>query len=198
MSFAITGFAGEQLRVRPQPFQALSLGGQAPVPPAPAYGTPNANLVPVSRPPAATANLTLAAEPTFAAILNLGAVALARPGIAAPANSTSGVSALNPGVEHQQLGPVGGTPVASAPQGPVSFTLTGPSASTPTISEPPPATPAPTPAPAIVTSAPSLPPSRSPQYVLPSNPGLVARITATVHQIAVNAVYPAPIFSFSA
>jgi hypothetical protein len=50
----------------------------------------------------------------------------------------------------------------------------------------------------ILSSAPSLPPSSKPQYVLPSSSSLVARLTATVRQIAINAAYPAPIFSFHA
>jgi hypothetical protein len=49
----------------------------------------------------------------------------------------------------------------------------------------------------VLTSTPSLPPSSKPEYILPSSPGLLGRITATVAQIAVSAVYPAPIFSFS-
>ncbi len=199
MSFAITGFAGEQLRAQPQPFQALSLGGRPPVPPAPAYGTPNANLVPVRRPAAATTNLTLAAQPTFQAILNLGTVALARPGITAPANSTAAVSAFNPGVQHQQLGPIGGPPIANVPAGPVSFTLTvAPAVITRVSTLSPPTTP-PTPATQPTPTAhqtSSTPATRA--TVPPSNPSVVARISATVRQIAVSAVYQAPGFSFSA
>lgn len=222
MSFAIAGFAGEQFRSQPQTFQALSLGGSNPVPPAPPYGTPNTQLVPVTRPSAAPANLTLAAQPAFAAILNLGVVAVRQPGIPTPTNSTSAVDALNPSLQRQVLGPVNGTPIAKVASGPVSFSFAGPpsfitsglTALQKTLQavkpvslkppDPPPANPAPsdpqttTPQPVVLSSAPSIPPSSSPQYVLPSSPGLIGRITATVAQIAIAAVYPAPIFSFSA
>jgi len=228
LSFAITGFAGEQFRATPQTFQALSLGGAGPVPPAPPYGTPNTQLVPVSRPSAAPANLTIAAQPAFAAILNLGVVGVGQPGIQPPSNSTAAVNALNPGVQNQILGPVNGTPIAKVASGPVSFTFAGPPAFITTgltalqktleavkpVSLKPGLSPAQTPLqtnsttssqpqqaappPPVESSAPSLPPSSTPQYVLPSSPNLIARITSTVAQIAIAAVYPAPIFSFSA
>ena len=169
------------------------------MPPAPAFGTPNANLVPVTRPAIATTNLTLAAQPTFQAILNLGTVALARPGITAPTNSTSAVSAFNPAVQLQQLGPVGGTPIANVPEGPVSFTLTvAPAVITSVSTLSAPTTP---PAPTTQPTPTARPTSSTPvtrATVPPSNPSVVARISATVRQIAIGAVYPAPVFSFSA
>lgn len=50
----------------------------------------------------------------------------------------------------------------------------------------------------VLLSAPAFPASSKPQYVLPSNPSLVAHISSVARQFAINAVYPAPIFSFAA
>jgi hypothetical protein len=231
LAFGVTGFAALRLEPQPQVFQALSIGARNPVPPSPPYGTPNQNLVPVSKTgnPSVPANLTLAAQPVFAAILHVNntIVAAGSPSVNGAPNTTSSVGANNPSVNVQVQGP--GTPngQANVAQGPVSFSLTvAPNyvtsgeqvvAQTPQVQVPsaPKAAPnAPLPsldhelqkalaanAPAPQSgpsSAPSLPPSSSPQYVLPSNGASVAKIVATVNQLAVSAVYPAPIFSFAA
>jgi hypothetical protein len=72
MPFGITGFGAQQSYPAPQIFQALSLSGAPPVPPAPPYGNPNENLVPVARTgnPAFPANLTVVAHLTYQAVLN--------------------------------------------------------------------------------------------------------------------------------
>ena len=201
MAFAITGFGGEQLRAAPQIFQALSVGGSLPAAPAPPYGTPNPALVPVLRSSsiALPANLTVIAAPVFQAILNLGVVGTTRPGIASPANSTAALGATNPGILEEVLGPIAGAPVVAAPQGPVSFTLTAsPAASTGglqtllsagRIPSGKPDPPASDPQPASAPSTRNLP---------SSNPALLSKITTTVAQLAVSAVYPASVFSFSA
>jgi hypothetical protein len=212
VAFAITGFGGQQLKLVPQLFQALSLGGGRPAPIAPAYGSPNPNLVPVSRAAgiALPANLTVAAQPVFAAILNLGVVGQSQPGVPSPPNSTAAVDAQNPSVQDLSLAP-SGTQVATVPQGPVSFTLTtapayvtsGLDALTGSLPTRP---SAPLPGPQQSPSAPptaSAPP-RSPgpvsaaQYIAPSSPTLVGRISATVAQLAIAAIYRAPVFSFLA
>lgn len=163
MAFGITGFAALRLEPRPQVFQALSLGSQAPVPPLPPYGTPNQNLVPVAQTgnPAVPIHLSVAAQGAFKAILRIRA---------AP-NTTSAVGAHNPTVHPQAQNARSGSR-----QGPVSFSLTQ--------------------APAYQTSGQNA--LEQSQYVLPSSHGAVARIVATVNQLAISAVYPAPIFSFSA
>jgi hypothetical protein len=73
MPFGITGFGAQQSYPAPQVFQALSLSGAPPVPPAPPYGNPNENLVPVARTgnPAFPANLTVVAHLTYQAVLNV-------------------------------------------------------------------------------------------------------------------------------
>src|SRR5580704_5365212 len=73
MPFGITGFGAQQSYPSPQIFQALSLSGAPPVPPAPPYGNPNENLVPVARTgnPAFPANLTVVAHLTYQAVLNV-------------------------------------------------------------------------------------------------------------------------------
>jgi len=257
MATAITGFGAEQLKLTPQTFQALALGGSPPVPPAQPYGTPNQNLVPVQRanPPGVPANLTIAAAPVFHALLQLNqtVIGASSPATGSPPNSTADVDAQNKTVLHQVLGGANINSTVTTPNGPVSFNLTqAPAyvtsgysalqqtlALTPTVSvpkaaqtlaqqatganDPPPQTTqpgqqtqgpgsgssgggqpsstsgqgqAPQPAPQI-TSAPSIPPSSQPQYVEPSNPGLVANIVSTVVQLAASAIYPAPVFSFS-
>ena len=72
MPFGITGFGAQQTYPAPQVFQALSLSGAPPVPPAPPYGNPNENLVPVARTgnPVFPANLTVVAHLTYQAVLN--------------------------------------------------------------------------------------------------------------------------------
>src|SRR6185312_10172132 len=70
LAFGVTGFAALRLEPQPQVFQALSLGARGPVPPAPPYGTPNQNLVPVQKTgdPSVPANLSVAAQGAFSAI----------------------------------------------------------------------------------------------------------------------------------
>lgn len=200
MSFAITGFGGEQLRAQPQAFQALALAGQRPLAPASPYGTPNQQLVPVSQAAhALPGNLTVAAAPVFQAILNLGVVGVSRPGITSPPYSTAAVGAKNPGVQDLVLGPVSGPQATPAPAGPVSFSLTA----TPAYITSGLAALTSSPASPVHTSGKGDPPSgdppapAAPQTVPVSDPATVARITATVKQLAVAAVYPAPVFSFS-
>jgi hypothetical protein len=75
MPFGISGFGAQQVYPAPQVFQALSLSGAPPVPPAPPYGNPNENLVPVARTgnPVFPANLTVVAHLTYQAVLNVTA-----------------------------------------------------------------------------------------------------------------------------
>jgi hypothetical protein len=130
MAFGISGFGALQLSAAPQIFQALSLGGKPPVPPAPPYGTPNPNLVPVTQTgnPAVPANLTLVAHPTFQAILKVTSqtvLQFGHPPIASPPNTTTGVGATNPAVANQVQGPApNGNAGGNVTQGTVSFTLT--------------------------------------------------------------------------
>lgn len=131
MAFGSIGFGAVQIQPSPQVFQALSLGGAPPLPPAPPYGNPNPNLVPVVQTgnPAVPANLTLAAHPAFTAILKLTNQSLllyAHPPVSGTTNTTSAVSAFNPGVTGQLQGPspTGIAGQTDVPAGPVSFQLT--------------------------------------------------------------------------
>lgn len=131
MTFGTIGFGAVQIQPSPQVFQALSLGGAPPLPPAPPYGNPNPNLVPVAQTgnPAVPANLTLAAHPAFTAILKLTAqsvLVFGHPPLPASANTTSTVNAFNPGVSGLVQGPspTGIAGQADVPDGPVSFQLT--------------------------------------------------------------------------
>ena len=220
MAFGVTGFAALQLRPQPQVFQALSLGSQPPVPPAPPYGTPNQKLVPVAQSPqTAHLNLTLAAAPVFAAILHVNSTIAnsSNASVELAPNSTASVGARNPSVNVQTQTTSNTPSHAAVASGPVSFSLTtapkyvtsalAALQQTPQVTAPTPAldhelqkaAAANVPAPqAVPSSAPSTPPSSTPQYVLPANGGAIARIVSTVTQLAVSAVYPAPIFSFSA
>jgi len=238
LSFAVTGFGAQQFTPSPQVFQALSLDRQPPVPPAPPYGTPNADLVPVARTgnPAVPANLTLAAHPTFSAILKVNQSVLATTQFAVSPTpySTAAVDANSPAVSGQLQGPLpsGVNSVVAAPEGPISFGLTAPPASDtadlttvqatvsllhagqqqfsqtpqdaqgaprapgqdpPAVASTPgtgPAQPAP-----VGSSAPAAPGTTTPA---PASPSLVAQIVQTVQNIAIAAIYPGPIFSFSA
>jgi hypothetical protein len=200
VAFGVTGFAALRLEPQPQVFQALSIGATGPVPPAPPYGTPNKNLVPVQQTgnPSVPANLSVAAQGAFSAIQSIKG---------AP-NTTSSIGARNPALNLRVQN-------ASGTNGPVSFGLTTlpkyvtsgvqavketPNAPTPQLDhELQKALAANAPSTqSVPTSAPSYPPSSTPQFVLPSNGASVARIVATVNQIAISAVYPAPIFSFAA
>lgn len=131
MAFGTIGFGAVQIQPSPQVFQALSLGGAPPLPPAPPYGNPNPNLVPVAQTgnPAVPANLTLAAHPAFSAILKLTNQSLllyGHPPIPGTTNTTSAVGAFNPGVTGQVQGPspTGIAGQAGVPAGPISFQLT--------------------------------------------------------------------------
>lgn len=208
MSYGTTGFGGAQLYPQPQVFQALSLSGAAPVAPVQPYGTPNQNLVPVRRTgnPAVPANLSLAAQPVFAAILkvNPAIVGISKPPIGATPNTTSSIGATNPSITHALVGTGTGTSPAEVPAGPVSFALTTiPAYVTSSLDAleqseaPPPSQPA-----AAQQTAALAQPARATQQTAPSaaasHPALVQRIVQTVTQLAVSAVYPGPVFSFSA
>lgn len=130
MSFAVSGVSGGTLHLQLAAFQALSVGGRAPVAPAASSA---------ANPPAAFGNLSQAAQPTFNALLKL--------------NTGSGP--------------------------PVSFNV-----------QAKPVVP-------VIVSGPSFPPSSRPQYVLPGNANLIARISALALRFASTAIYPAPIFSFT-
>ena len=147
MPFGITGFGAQQSYPAPQIFQALSLSGAPPVPPAPPYGNPNENLVPVARTgnPAFPANLTVVAHLTYQAVLNAtqlpplkpstaakvpvvvpntnAVLTHVRPEVTAVANTTNAVSAPNPAVAGQVQGPSStGIPARiDLPEGLVSF-----------------------------------------------------------------------------
>ena len=147
MPFGITGFGAQQSYPAPQIFQALSLSGAPPLPPAPPYGNPNENLVPVARTgnPAFPANLTVVAHLTYQAVLNASTVpplkpstvakvpvvapntnavlTHVRPEVTAVPNTTNAVSAPNPAVAGQVQGPSStGIPARiDLPEGLVSF-----------------------------------------------------------------------------
>jgi hypothetical protein len=173
LAFGVTGFAALRLEPQPQVFQALSLGARGPVPPAPPYGTPNQNLVPVQKTgdPSVPANLSVAAQGAFSAIL----------AIKGAPNTTSAVGARNPALNLK----VQSASSAGRNGGPISFSLTQ--------------------LPKYVTSGaqavketPNAALPSTPQFVRPANGASLSRIVATVNQIAISAVYPAPIFSFLA
>ena len=203
MSFGIVGFGGSQLYPHPQVFQALALGGYPPVPPVQPYGTPNQNVVPVKRSgnPSVPVNLTLSAQPFFQALLKLNPTVVGfqnKPLGASAPNTTSGVLANKPAVNRTAVVdvPAANPSPATAPVGPISFSLTEP----PSYVVPTPAVPsasAPAKSPEL-TSAPSMPPSKTPQYIEPVSGSLVQRIVQTIAQLAATAVYPAPVFSFKA
>ena len=157
MPFGITGFGAQQAYPTPQIFQALSLSGAPPVPPAPPYGNPNENLVPVARTgnPAFPANLTVVAHLTYLAVLNVSAQIPAvkpsttakllvlvpsnqtllthlRPEVTAVPNTTNFVGAPNPAVAGQVQGPSStGIPARiDLPEGLVSFQVLAAASST--------------------------------------------------------------------
>lgn len=215
MAFSISGFGAAQTAAAPQVFQALSLAGRPPIPPAPPYGTPNPNLVPVSltQNPAVPANLTLSAFPAFQAVLRVtgqSVLALQHPPLAPVPNTTTAIAATNPTITQQDQGqaPPGLQVNPDLPQGPISFQLTAPPASEITGAlqtlgtlpiKLPPLTGHGTPpagAPAAPTArSDSAPAARTPA---PAAASTVARIVQTVKSLAVAAVYPAPVFSFKA
>jgi hypothetical protein len=201
VAFGISGFGASEVAAAPQIFQALSLGGRAPQPPAPPYGTPNANLVPVAAgtPRAFPANLTLAAQASFDALLRIGRqtpLDLSHPALqGALPNTTASLAATNPAVTFQVQGPAApGVPgLQSAPQGPVSFLVGAPAATAVTIT-------------AIARTAASIEAARqsapafraAPAYVPAASPRAVTSIVRTASALAVASVYPSPVFSFHA
>jgi hypothetical protein len=193
VTFNIAGFGATQLVATPQTFQALSVAGAAPQPPAPPYGNPNTQLVPVARTtaPVLPANLTLAAAPAFAALLHVTGQSLVL-GVGHPAatagqsNSTAFVGATDPAITTLTTGEIPATLGAqanTAPAGPISFTVTAG-------------------VPGAITDVGSLPPltdgSQAPVAAVSGAASAVAKIVATVKQLAAGAVYPASIFSFHA
>lgn len=192
MSITISGFGAQQYQATPQIFQALSLGGGTPAPPKQPFGTPNQNLVPIARTAAApTLNLSLQAAPIAAAIeaLSEGATGQLAPAVASPAlaagaplstafaGAKNGNVLISSGPPNTLDGVDGGIP----PQGIVAFSV-----STPV-----------TDAAALLPNAPQTvsPTQQTPQ---PAQASAVARIVNTVKHLAVAAVYPQPIFTFSA
>jgi hypothetical protein len=203
LSFGISGFGAVQLRPLPQVFQALSLGLQPPVAPAPPYGTVNPTaLVPVQRTgnPAVPANLTLAAHGTFAAILKINAavVSTGQYPLVSKAFTTTALGATNPTLNALEVAPVPPSipVVGSPPSGPVSFSLTAPPANAGIDAD------VVTTTAGLLSSKPPAPHTSSPTTTAPvtpaASPGAVAQIVATVKSLAIAAVYPAPVFSFSA
>ena len=142
----IAGFGAQELSATPQIFQALSIGGSPPVPPAPNFGTPNAHAVPVQQASAAglPLNLTLQAQPTADAIDQIArsaslaglssAAPTAVPAVSnppvpnPPPNTTAFVGATDPNEQIVQGNP---TPPNAPPPAPdsqpaVNFTVVAP------------------------------------------------------------------------
>jgi hypothetical protein len=198
VAFGISGFGASQVAAAPQIFQALSVAGGVPQAPAPPYGTPNASLVPVAPGDRAfPANLTLAAQSTFDAILRVSRqtpLDLAHPPIGGTLpQTTTGLAATNPAITFQLQGPApSGVPgLADVPQGPVSFQVGSPSGPAYSIS-------------AIARTAAGIESAqRQSELAGPATlPAVSARtvtsIVRTVTNIAVSHVYPSPLFSFHA
>ncbi|HZZ00427.1 MAG TPA: hypothetical protein VFE36_12730 [Candidatus Baltobacteraceae bacterium] len=202
MAFGISGFGAPQLAASPQVFQALSLGGKQPQPPAPPYGTPNENLVPVGpgNIRAFPANLTLAAQSphdSLARISTQTPLDVAHPSVRGGLpNTTPHIAATNPTITLQFQGPApSGIPnLATAPQGPVSFLVGSPSGEAVALT-------------AISRTAEdlqsvqrerSLAAGAAPTFVAAAPARSVATIVRTVTNLAVASVYPAAIFSFHA
>lgn len=186
MSFTISGFGAQQYQASPQIFQALSLGGATPAPPQQPFGSPNQSLVPISRTAAAPAlNLTLQAASVAASIDAINhPVAVANPALAgASPLSTAFAGARNTNVllasgpPDSLDGLYGGVP----PQGIVAFNVRPPVFN----------------GSALLQSQTQTPPHTA-QTPAPANPSAIAKIVTTVKNLAVAAVYPQPIFSFSA
>ena len=202
MAFGISGFGAPQTAASPQVFQALSLGGNPPQPPAPPYGTPNENLVPVApgNGRAFPANLTLAAQPAFDALVRINAqtpLDLAHPGLTSGLpNTTPHIAATNPAITYQLQGPApaGISALTTIPQGPVSFLVGAPSGEAVALT-------------AIAQTAAGLENAQrrlslaggTPTLVLPAAPPhAITSIVRTVTNLAVASVYPKAIFSFHA
>jgi hypothetical protein len=192
MAFGISGFGAPQVAASPQIFQALSLAGKPPQPPAPPYGTPNENLVPVGpgNPRAFPANLTLAAQPAFDALVRINAsttLDVTHPGVRGGLpNTTPHIAATNPTITFQLQGPApSGVPVlASIPQGPVSFLLGSPSDGATALT-------------AIARTAELLQSVRREQAVAAPIQAIKSFVR-TVTNLAAASVYPKAIFSFHA
>lgn len=168
MSFTLSGFGALQYQASPQIFQALSLGGATPLPPQPAFGTPNQNLVPVTQAAhGATVNLSLQAAPVADAIQ---AVSVSKPALnGATALSTAFAGARN-----------GNVLIASGPPG----TLDGVYGGIP-----------PEGAVAFGVRAPIF---NGTALLSHAQPSTVAKIVSTIKNLAIAALYPQPIFSFKA
>jgi hypothetical protein len=108
----IVGFGAQQLSATPQIFQALSLGGSSPVPPALLFGTPNARVVPVQQTSNGVLplNLTLQAQSTASAIERISRAA-----------SLAGLSPSAPQVTAPAIPTVSSPPVQSAPANSTAF-----------------------------------------------------------------------------
>jgi hypothetical protein len=192
MAFGISGFGAPQVAASPQVFQALSLAGKPPQPPAPPYGNPNENLVPVGpgNVRAFPANLTLAAQPAFDALVRINAQApldVAHPEVRGGLpDTTSQIAATNPTITFQIQGPApSGVPaLANVPQGPVSFLLGSPSDGATALS-------------AIARTA-QIIQSAQRAYAVITPVQAIKSIVRTVTNLAVAYAYPHPIFSFKA
>lgn len=156
MSFAISGFGALQYRAAPQIFQALSLAGAGPVPPAPQFGSPNQTLVPVSQASSnPLASLSLQAQPAAEAVAG---ISVSIQGLRSGPLTTAFAGARNANVlaAGGAPGTLDGIYGRVPPEGPVAFNVRA------------------------------------------SNPATVAKIVTTIANLAVAAVYPKPVFSFSA
>lgn len=223
MSFTISGFGARQIEAAPMPFQALSLDAAPPVAPAPPFGSPNNDLVAVRSAQGAAPlfSLSLQAAPAAAAIeaITTGAVpqapAVSSPPVqSVPPLSTAFTGAQNPNVlvasgpSGSALGvqtpQVGGVP----PEGLVA--LVPQNSAQP--NEAALILPLPSPAPAQeaagarngqVQNGASIAQTgsrASSPNALPvtTQAQAIAKIVETVKQLAVSAVYPQPIFAFTA
>lgn len=156
MSFAISGFGAQQYRAAPQIFQALSLAGAGPLPPAPQFGSPNQTLVSVTQASSnPLASLSLQAQPVAQAVAG---ISVSAQGLRSGALSTAFAGARNGNVlaAGGAPGTLDGIYGRVPPEGPVAFNVRA------------------------------------------SNPAAVAKIVTTIANLAIAAVYPKPVFSFSA
>lgn len=108
----IVGFGAQQLSATPQIFQALSLDGSPPVPPALLFGTPNARVVPVEQTSNGVLplNLTLQAQSTASAIERISRSA-----------SLAGLSPSAPQGAAAPIPTVSNPPVPSTPPNSTAF-----------------------------------------------------------------------------
>lgn len=216
MSFAISGFGARQVQATPQLFQALSLAGSTP-PARSEFGTPNNQLVPVHSAQGATPlfSLSLQAAPVAAAIeavrngsaLQAPAVTSPAVGAAAPF-STAFTGAQNPNILVGS-GPAGATLPTETPQvggvPPEGLVALAPqNASQPNeadlISGLPPVTTQTNATNPVATNQPQATGTQAHSTVAlaSSSPSAIAKIVNTVKQLAVSAVYPQSLFTFTA